>query len=55
VVQRQQLKQQQRDIGSSFGGQLVAVVALVVALGMVLVEQWQLLVRQQSTKKRQQQ
>jgi hypothetical protein len=50
-VQRQRLKQQQRDVGVNFGGRRVAAVALVAALVMVSVEQWQQWVRQQSTKK----
>jgi hypothetical protein len=51
AVQWQQLKQQQCNIGGSFGRQRVAVVALVAVLGMALAEQWQQWIRQQSTKK----
>jgi hypothetical protein len=39
AVQRQQLKQQQCNVGSSFGGQHVAAETLVAALAMVLAEQ----------------
>jgi hypothetical protein len=51
VAQRQRLRWQQCNIGGSFGRQRVAAVALVAALAMVLAEQWQWWVRQQSTKK----
>jgi hypothetical protein len=40
AVQQQQLKQQQCNVGGSFGGQWVAAVALVAALAMALAEQW---------------
>ncbi len=39
------LKLQQCDVDGGFGGQQVAAVALVVALAMALVEQWQWWVR----------
>jgi hypothetical protein len=45
------LKQQQRNVGGSFGGRRVVALALVAMLAMALVEQWQQWVRQQLTKK----
>jgi hypothetical protein len=41
AAQQQRLKQQRCDVGGGFGGQWVAEVALMAALGMKLVKQWQ--------------
>jgi hypothetical protein len=51
VVQQQRLKQQQCNVGGSFGRWQVAAVALVTGFAMAPVEQWQWWVRQQSNKK----
>jgi hypothetical protein len=51
AVQQQWLKQQQCNISGGFGGQWVVAVALMAALTMALVEQWQWWVRQQSNTK----
>jgi hypothetical protein len=51
TAQRQRLKQQQFNVDGGFGGQWVVAVALIAALAMALVEQWQQWVRQQSNKK----
>jgi hypothetical protein len=51
AAQRQQLKQQRCNVSGGFGGQRVVAVALMAALTMALVEQWQWWVRQQSNKK----